>query len=97
VLIDSARQLGTISSSIKYKENVVDLADARVLDFLRPISFNYKGQTKKTLGLIAEEVEQCYPEMCVYDADGELLTVDYSQLAILLLKEVQLLKKRIEQ
>jgi hypothetical protein len=90
VLIDSAGQLGTVSSSIKFKEKVADLTEEEsgVLDFLRPVSFNYKGQTKKTLGLIAEEVELCYPEMCVYDADGELLTVDYSRLAILLLKEV---------
>jgi hypothetical protein len=97
VLIDSAGQLGTVSSSIKYKENVADMTEEEsgVLDFLRPVSFNYKGQTKKTLGLIAEEVEQCYPEMCVYDADGELLTVDYSRLAILLLKEVQRLKKKV--
>jgi hypothetical protein len=97
VLVDSAGQLGTVSSSIKYKENVADITEEEsgVLDSLRPVSFNYKGQTKKTLGLIAEEVEQCYPEMCVYDADGELLTVDYSRLAILLIKEVQRLKKKI--
>jgi hypothetical protein len=97
VLIDSAGQLRTVSSSIKYKENVADITEEEsgVLDFLHPVSFNYKGQTKKTLGLIAEEVEHCYPEMCVYDADGELLTVDYSRLAILLLKEVQRLKKKI--
>jgi hypothetical protein len=97
VLIDSAGQLGTMSSFIKYKENVTDITEEKsgVLDFLRPVSFNYKGQTKKTLGFIAEEVEHCYPEMCVYDADGELLTVDYSRLAILLLKEVQCLKKKV--
>jgi hypothetical protein len=95
--VDSAGQLGTVSSSIKFKENVVDITEEEsgILDSLRPVSFNYKGQTKKTLGLIAEEVEHCYPEMCVYDVDGKLLTVDYSQLAILLLKEVQRLKKRI--
>jgi hypothetical protein len=98
VLVDSAEQLGTVSSSIKYKENVADITEEEsgILDSLRPVSFNYKGQTKKTLGLIAEEVELCYPKMCVYDADGELLTVDYSQLVILLLKEVQCLKKKIE-
>jgi hypothetical protein len=97
VLIDSTGQLGTVSSSIKYKENVVDITEdeSSILDSFRPVSFNYKGQTKKTLGLIAEEVERCYLKICVYDADGELLTVDYSQLAILLLKEVQILKKRI--
>jgi hypothetical protein len=34
--------------------------------------FNYKGHTKKSLSLIAEEVEHCYPEMCIYDADALL-------------------------
>jgi hypothetical protein len=68
-----------VSSSIKFKENVIDITEEEsgVLDFLCPVSFNYKSQTKKTLGLIAEEVELCYPEMCIYHADGKLLTVDY--------------------
>jgi hypothetical protein len=80
VLVDSAGQLGTVSSSIKFKENIADITEEEpgVLDFLHPVSFNYKGQTKKSLDLITEEVERCYPKMCVYDADGELLTVDYS-------------------
>jgi hypothetical protein len=39
-------------------------------------------------------VEEVYPEMCVYDGD-ELLTVDYSRLAIMLLREVQELKRPI--
>jgi hypothetical protein len=52
VLVDSAGQLGTVSSSIKYKENVADITEEEsgVLDSLRPVSFNYKGQIKKTLG-----------------------------------------------
>jgi hypothetical protein len=90
VLVDLAGQLGTVSSSIKYKKNVMDITEEKsgVLDSLCPVSFNYKGQTKKTLGLIAEEVELCYSKMCIYDADSKLLTIDYSRLAILLLKEV---------
>jgi hypothetical protein len=98
VLIDSARQLGTVFSLIKYKENVANITEWEVnsLDFLhQSMSFNYKGQTKKSLCLIAEEIEHCYPEICIYDANGKLFTVDYSQLVILLLKEVQHLKKEI--
>jgi hypothetical protein len=62
VLFNSAGQLRTVSSFIKFKENVADITEWEVnnLEFLRPVSFNYKGQTKKSLGLIAEEVEHCY-------------------------------------
>jgi hypothetical protein len=90
VLVDLAGQLGTVSSSIKYKENIADITEEEsgVLDSLCPVSFNYKDQTKKSLGFIAEKIDFCYPSMCIYDTDSKLFTVDYSRLAILLLKEV---------
>lgn len=49
------------------------------------------------LGLIAEEVEKIYPEMCIYNDEEktDLLTVDYNRLPILLLAELQKLKARI--
>jgi hypothetical protein len=88
VLVDSAGQLGTVSSSIRFKENIatLDTDESSLIDKLRPVTFNYIGQQKRSLGLIAEEVEEVYPEMCVYDSD-ELLTMDYSRLAIMLLRE----------
>jgi hypothetical protein len=100
VLVDSAGQLGTVSSSLKYKENVVDLEDSEVVYDMRPVKFNYIGQTKPSIGLIAEEIEQTYPEMAVYqpreDGPGEeLLTVDYARLPILLLAQIQKLNARI--
>jgi hypothetical protein len=73
---------------------VADLVESSV-DKLRPVSFNYIGQEKISLGLIAKEVEAIYPEMCVYDGD-ELLTVDYARLTIMLLKEVQDLKQMVK-
>lgn len=92
VLVSSTGQLGTVSSSIKYKENVKDLSGSDIIHQLRPVEFNTKKHPNvKSIGLIAEEVEKIYPDMCVYQ-DGELLTVDYSRLSILLLSEVQKLK-----
>jgi hypothetical protein len=98
VLVDSTGQLGTVSSSIKYKENVEEIDDlSYVVDQLRPVKFDYKDRVsrKKEIGLIAEEVEQIYPDMCIYDAKGELLTVDYARLSILLLAEMQKLKLQV--
>jgi hypothetical protein len=68
-----------------------------VVDQLRPVKFDYKDRVsrKKEIGLIAEEVEQIYPDMCIYDAKGELLTVDYARLSILLLAEMQKLKLQV--
>lgn len=97
VLVDSAGQLGTVSSSIKYKENIHDLVSMEsIIRQLRPVEFNYKGQDSKSIGLIAEEVEAIYPEMCIYtDASKtELLTVDYPRLTVMLLKCVQELLAR---
>lgn len=99
VLVDSLGQLGTVSSSIRYKENVESLADSEVIYKLRPVKFNYKSQPgHKSIGLIAEEVEAVYPEMCIYhdvDENRELLTVDYPRLSTLLLAEVQKLRKAL--
>lgn len=100
VLIDSAGQLGTVSSSIKVKDNVQDMADAssRLMQ-LRPVTFNYKTRTADAVeyGLIAEEVEQIFPELVVRNKDGEVETIKYHILSSLLLNELQKLSKRIEQ
>jgi hypothetical protein len=69
VLVDLARQLGTVFSSIRFKENIatLDTDESLLIDKLRPVIFNYISQQKRSLGLIAEEVEEVYPEMCVWE------------------------------
>jgi hypothetical protein len=54
ILIVFAGQLGTVSTFIKFKENVADITDEKssILDFLHPVSFNDKDQTKKSLVLL---------------------------------------------
>jgi hypothetical protein len=90
VLIDSTGQLGTVSSSIRFKENVVDLSDkSETLMKLRPVEFNMVGQSSKSIGLIAEEVAQVFPDMVIYDKDNIPFTVRYADLPILLLQKLQ--------
>ncbi len=98
VLVDSAGQLGTVSSSRRYKENIDDMDDASdALYKLRPVVFNYKADETKRMqyGLIAEEVEEAMPRMVVYNEDGLPETVKYHDLPVLLLNEIQLLNARI--
>ena len=61
---------------------------------LRPVTFNYKpqfddGSHLLQYGLIAEEVAKVYPDMVVYDKDGQPYTVRYQVLAPMLLSELQ--------
>ena len=105
VMIDSAGQLGTVSSSRRFKEEIREMADAsRRLLQLRPVTFRYKqpfGDGSKPLqyGLIAEEVAEVFPELAVRTADGQIETVHYQMLSVLLLNELQRLQseaKRLE-
>lgn len=95
VLIDSNGQLGTISSSRRFKEDIHDMRDASdgILR-LRPVIFRYKqrytdGTKPLDYGLIAEEVAEVYPELVVKGPDGQVDTVQYHKLTTLLLNELQ--------
>jgi hypothetical protein len=100
VYIDSNGLLGFNASSIRYKEDVQDMGDASSdLLKLRPVTFRYKqpdvdGSKPLDYGLIAEEVEQIYPNLVVKDKDGQIQTVQYQKLTPMLLNE---LKKQHEE
>jgi len=95
VLIDANGQLGTISSSRRYKKDIEAMADASErLQQLRPVKFHYKqpdatGEHPIQYGLIAEEVAEVFPELVVRDEKGQPEAVAYHLLPALLLNELQ--------
>jgi hypothetical protein len=56
---------------------------------LKPVTFQYKSDTKDTpqFGLIAEEVAKVDPDLVVRDAEGEIYTVRYEAVNAMLLNE----------
>ena len=90
VLIDSAGQLGTMSSSAKFKKEIrpMDKASEAILG-LKPVSFRYKvhKDTTPQFGLIAEEVAKVNPDLVIYDSDGKPYTVRYDAVNAMLLNE----------
>ncbi|MCA9381485.1 tail fiber domain-containing protein, partial [Candidatus Dojkabacteria bacterium] len=80
VQVDSSGNLGFISSSIRYKENVVNMENIDWLYNLRPVNYNYKVDSakQKQYGLIAEEVDQINPYFVSYNKEGLPETVNYS-------------------
>ncbi len=101
VVVDGAGQLGTISSSIRGKEQVADLGEVAMrLQALRPVQFQYRtpfadGSKPVQYGLIAEEVATVLPELVAYGADGEPETVMYHVLPTLIVAEVQRLQREL--
>ena len=82
-------------SSRRFKQDIHDMDQASSgLMRLRPVTFRYKkthanGERPLQYGLIAEEVEEVYPELVVKNEQGQVQTVEYLKLNSLLLNEVQ--------
>ncbi len=90
VLIDSAGQLGTLSSSRRFKKEIkpMDQTSEAILG-LKPVTFHYKSDASGTpqFGLIAEEVAEVDPNLVVRDENGEIYTVRYEAVNAMLLNE----------
>jgi hypothetical protein len=94
VYVTSTGQLGTLTSSAKYKRNVRDMGGASdALLFLRPVTFEYKPEIDPAgtpqFGLVAEEVEKVSPDLVVHDAAHQIYTVRYEAVNAMLLNEFQ--------
>lgn len=68
-------------------------ASSRLMQ-LRPVTDRYTqayadGSKPLDYGLIAEEVEQAYPDLVVHLHNGEVETVQYHKINAMLLNEVQ--------
>ena len=100
VVIDSAGQLGTMSSSRRFKKEIkpMDQTSEAILA-LKPVTFHYKNDSKGKLqfGLIAEEVAKVNPDLVVRDAQGEIYTVRYDAVNAMLLNEFLKEHRKVEQ
>jgi hypothetical protein len=100
VVIDSAGQLGTISSSRRFKDQIkpMDNSSAAILA-LEPVTFHYKSDTQNTpqFGLIAEEVTKVNPDLVVRDETGEIYTVRYEAVNAMLLNEFLKEHRKVEE
>ena len=107
VVVDTNGQLGTITSSDRYKDSIkpMDKASESILA-LTPVTFCYKKELDPEgipqFGLVAEDVEKVNPDLVARDEEGKPYTVRYEAVNAMLLNEflkehrtVQELKKEI--
>jgi hypothetical protein len=103
VYVTSDDRLGLTTSSVRFKEDVQDLEGVgdRLAE-LRPVSFRYKeeiadrAENPIEYGLIAEEVEEVFPELVLHDEEGRPYAVRYRQLTPLLLAEIQRQQRELD-
>jgi len=100
VVIDTVGQLGTVSSSRRFKKEIkaMEGASESVLA-LKPVMFRYKSDDTGTpqFGLIAEEVAEVNPVLVVRDENGEIYTVRYDAVNAMLLNEFLKEHRRVDQ
>jgi hypothetical protein len=94
VYVTATGQLGTLTSSARFKQNIRSMADASdVLLALRPVTFQYKPgidpHGTQQFGLVAEEVEQVDPDLVARDDKNQIYTVRYEAVNAMLLNEFQ--------
>jgi hypothetical protein len=97
--INSVAQVGTVVSSLRYKEDIRSMGDASKRIFqLRPVTFRYKDHPDDPMqfGLIAEDVERVLPELVTHNAEGDPESVMYHELPAMLINEIQKQENRIE-
>jgi hypothetical protein len=104
VLVDADGKLGTVLSSRRFKQDVEDLGPlVDGLLELRPVAFRYRDDAAlnpdgpRQFGLIAEEVAEVFPELVVYDREGNPLSVKYHLLGSLLLGALQRQQELLEE
>ena len=90
VEIDSAGQLGTVSSSRRFKKEIKPMNQtSEAILALNPVTFHYKSDktNRPEFGLIAEEVAAVNPDLVVRDSNGEIYTVRYDAVNAMVLNE----------
>lgn len=93
---------GTIQnpSDINLKTNIekITVSDANLLTSLNPVKYEYIGDSLKRqhYGLIAQDVEQYYPNLVRDDLFYNYKSVNYIELIPILISKINGLEKEIE-
>ena len=86
------------SSDARLKNITGEAKGLEIINNLKPVEFEWKSSGEKADGLIAQEVEEVFPQaVSAPELDGEWYSVDYSKLVTPLIKGMQEQQKQIEE
>ena len=99
--MDNDGKLGVFLSARRFKTDIADMSAAsEALLALRPVTFHYKPELDKAgipqFGLVAEEVAKVNPDLVTHDAKGDISTVRYEAVNVMLLNEFLKEHKKVQ-
>ncbi|MFA5035346.1 MAG: tail fiber domain-containing protein, partial [Candidatus Margulisiibacteriota bacterium] len=94
LVISATGEVYPQSSSRRYKKDIVDYQiEAAKVSQLRPVRFRWKETTatpnEPDFGLIAEEVNEVFPDLVKLNQNGSPESVSYEKIGIILIKAYQ--------
>ena len=85
------------ASSARYKQNIFGLRlGLDVVRRLHPVSFTWKEDGQRDLGLVAEAVNRVEPLLVTHNVRGEVEGVRYDRLGVVLVNAVKEQQLQIE-
>jgi len=85
-------------SDYRIKTDVKPLDNTFKIDMLNPVVYKNKLSGKQDTGFIAHEVQEVFPHLVTGEKDGEQIqSLNYQGLIAILTKEIQELKKRVQE
>ena len=84
----------TETSSMAYKKNITNIENPlEKIEKLRGIEFDYIDSNKHSIGMVAEEVAEIFPELVIKDDTGKVSAMSYTRMTAVLLEAVKELSK----
>ena len=85
------------TSDIRLKDNIRPIENAlKKVEQINAIEFNWKSNGKQDFGVIAQQIEELYPDLVMENLEGYKV-VKYNPLIALLLKSIQELNKEVQE
>lgn len=82
------------TSDLVLKENIQEIDGFSLLNKINPVEFTWKDSGKKSYGVIAQEIEQTFPQLVSTDGEG-LKSVSYIPIIAILVDAVKKLEAKI--
>jgi hypothetical protein len=83
-------ELATCSSSMRYKSDVMPFTRGlELIGKLQPVSFTWKSDGSRDMGLVAEAVNNAEPLLATLNERGEIEGVKYDRVAVVLINAVR--------
>jgi type II secretory pathway pseudopilin PulG len=84
------------SSDEKLKDDIREVDGWAVISKLKPKEYKFKKDGRKSMGLIAQDVEKEFPELVRTDPETGLKSVNYIDLIAPMIDEIQMLRGEVD-